>query len=47
MLDCFANSFADAVIRAWVPMAQDPDVFGAEETPMVPVTRYTGLMAYN
>jgi hypothetical protein len=47
MLDCFANSFADAVIRAWVPMAQDPDIFKTDEPPMIPLTRYTGLQAYN
>lgn len=47
MLDAFANTFADSVIRAWVPMAQEESILQAEEAPMVPLTRYTGVYAYN
>ena len=47
MLDCFANSFSDAVIRSWVPMAEDiPDYLKSPEPASIPISRYTGLNAY-
>jgi len=45
-LDCFANSFAEAVIGNWVPMAETPSIEPESPAVMVPLTRYTGIANY-
>ena len=47
MLDAFANTFAESVIRAWVPMAEEVNPLQVEEAPMQRLTRYTEIYAYN